>query len=224
MQASNALPSKFKNLNKWPPLAVSGLIHFAPVLVIAILQGWIAWWQSRQPEIVPIDVIEMPSVAPRALPPQARAIEKPKEAPIPKRAVFGASRRSITSDEGLTTKAGNTVAKTPDSEKLNSDDDDQLPIPTEEFMVSEMPTLLNEVRVPYPEEARKKRIEGVVIMDILVDAQGRVRQAVLVSGPGEGLNEAALQAIKSFQFKPARVEQQPVAVRIRYAYRFLLER
>ncbi|RYZ73549.1 MAG: energy transducer TonB, partial [Proteobacteria bacterium] len=53
---------------------------------------------------------------------------------------------------------------------------------------------------------------------------GKVRQANLVSGPGYGMNEAALQAIGSFEFEPAQVGEQAVAVRIRYSYRFVLER
>jgi protein TonB len=61
------------------------------------------------------------------------------------------------------------------------------------------------------------------VMDILVDGAGTVREAKLVNGPGAGLDEAALEAVKRFRFKPAEVDGKPVAVRIRYAYRFVLE-
>jgi protein TonB len=57
----------------------------------------------------------------------------------------------------------------------------------------------------------------------LIDAEGRVRDAKLVSGPGHGLNEAALEAIKSFRFRPAEVDGRPVAVRIPFTYNFLLK-
>ena len=61
-------------------------------------------------------------------------------------------------------------------------------------------------------------------MDILIDATGHVRDAKLLQGPDESLNQAALAAVRGFVFKPAMVQDKPVAVRIRYAYRFVLER
>src|SRR5262249_5547017 len=149
--------------------------------------------------------------------------EKPKEEPKKPRAVYGASRKSVTSEEGIDVKAGNTVAKAPDEEKLRPEDADSLPIPTDEYLVTQMPQLASEVRVPYPEEARKRGVQGAVVMDILIDAAGKVREATLVSGPASGLDEAALSAVRGFQFKPARMQDQAVAVRIRYAYRFVLE-
>lgn len=121
-------------------------------------------------------------------------------------------------------KAGNTLAKTPDQEKLRPEDADSLPVPTEEYLVTEMPKLAQEVRVAYPPDARQKGIEGPVVMDLLIDATGRVRDAKLLQGPDESLNQAALVAVRGFVFKPAMVQDKAVAVRIRYAYRFVLER
>jgi protein TonB len=87
-----------------------------------------------------------------------------------------------------------------------------------------MPELKSEFRIPYPPEAKQKGIQGAVVMDILIDAQGTVRDAKLIEGPGSGLNEAALEAVKKFKFSPAFMQDKPVAVKIRYAYRFILER
>lgn len=116
------------------------------------------------------------------------------------------------------------MAKEVDSKTLRPGEDEALPIPADEFLVTAMPELQSEIRIPYPPEAREKRIQGAVIMELLIDSQGVVREAKLVSGPGAGLNEAALNAVRSFKFKPARIQEQSVAVRIRYAYRFVLER
>jgi protein TonB len=85
-----------------------------------------------------------------------------------------------------------------------------------------MPSVAAEVRIPYPPEAREKKIEGKVVMELLIDAEGKVRNATIVSGPGYGLNEAALEAIYRFKFKPAEVEGKPVAVKIPYTYNFVL--
>jgi protein TonB len=87
-----------------------------------------------------------------------------------------------------------------------------------------MPKLKSEIRVPYPIEARKKGIQGAVIMDLLIDQLGKVRQVSVVDGPGYGLNEAAAEGMKNFIFEPAKIGTQSVAVRIRYSYRFVIEK
>ncbi len=201
------------------PWLISGLIHGVIVLGILVM----LFYKPRF-ETVSISVVEAPVVSPAAVPqimkPKPKPIAKPKE-----RAVFGASRKSITDDvRGVQTKQGNTVAKAPDNEKLRADDKDALPIPEDEYLVSEMPRLLSEIRIPYPEEAKKKQVQGAVVMELLIDAEGRVRETSFIEGPGFGLNEAAMNAIKGFKFSPARIQDKSVAVKIRYAYRFVLER
>lgn len=177
---------------------------------------------KSEPEKVKVnfEVLEQPKVA------QAIKIQpKPKTKPKPvteKRKVFGLNRKALTTSGGVGVKLGNTVAKDFDDKTLRKSDDD-LPIPTADYLVSSMPVLQSEFRIPYPREAKRKKIEGPVVMDILIDASGRVREAELVTGPGYGLDEAAMDAVYRFQFRPAEVDGKPVAVRIRYIYRFVLE-
>jgi periplasmic protein TonB len=141
----------------------------------------------------------------------------------PSRAVFGASRNTYTSGEGtVEAKRGNTLAKAVDDTVLTKDDADALPTPTDEFLVSQMPVVLSEVKPVYPAEAREARQEGAVVVDALIDASGAVRQATVLEG-AEVFRAPALAAIKQFRFKPALVEGRPVAVRIRYTLRFRLE-
>ena len=146
---------------------------------------------------------------------------------LPSREVFGANRNSYTDNtvndtEAVSAKKGNTVAKASDSEILKDDDADALPTPTEEYLVSEMPRVVSEVRPEYPKEARDKKIESKVVMDILIDQNGNVRQASVVSGD-EIFRPGALVAIKKFRFRPAMVEGKSVAVKIRYTLNFELE-
>lgn len=205
---------------------LSGAVHAAVVVLIALLV-FVRWPQR---ELIEFEVIENPKVASPTMnltPPQQAQPEPPPPEPETRK-VFGASRKALR-DESLEAsvpeiKAGNTVATEPDNEKLTDDDAGSLPLPTDEYLVSEMPSLLAEIRIPYPPEARAAQIEGKVTLDVLIDQQGVVRDAKLVSGPGYGLNEAALAAVKQFQFKPARVGEQAVAVRTRFIYNFVLER
>lgn len=170
---------------------------------------------------IEITVLDAKQVAPMAQVPVTEPKPKPKQE-IKKRQVFGASRKSITSEDGEKVKTGNTVAKTPDDEKLRASDEEALPIPVDEYLVSAMPKIISEFRVPYPKLAKDKGIQGVVLLEILIDNKGNVRDQKLIEGPGFGLNEAALEAIQHFKFEPARVQDKTVAVRIRYAYRFVL--
>jgi protein TonB len=92
------------------------------------------------------------------------------------------------------------------------------------FRVAELPVILEEVKVtPYPAEARKAGIEGQVIALLTIDDEGKVARVRKVSGPGHGLDEAALSALARFKFKPARLNGQPVATEIRYVYSFEIE-
>lgn len=142
------------------------------------------------------------------------------------REVFGMSRRSHTDNTSesadVSAKLGNNLAKETDNEKLQDSDADSLPVPTEEYLVSEMPTVINEVKPQYPKEAKEKQIEGAVTMNILIDEEGHVRQTSIVDGP-EIFRSTALEAIKKFLFNPAKVDGKAVAVKIRYILRFELE-
>lgn len=64
--------------------------------------------------------------------------------------------------------------------------------------------ILNAPRPTYTEEARRNRTEGAVKVKVLLGADGRIRNASVVSGLPHGLNERALVAVASLAFEPAR--------------------
>ena len=55
----------------------------------------------------------------------------------------------------------------------------------------------------YSEEARKAKYMGVVVLQVVVTADGRATQIEVVKGPGLGLEEKAVDAVKQWRFKPA---------------------
>jgi protein TonB len=215
------LQSRSKNNNPaylGHPWVVSSLLH--GVLAAAVFSLLFVSQYKRVHE-VDIEIIESPKLAQQ---PVQLAVPKKKQEKAHGHEVFGVSPKSVASDQGETAKAGNTVAKAPDREQLRPGDPDALPIPSEDYLVTKMPALLSEVRIPYPPESRKKGIQGAVVMDLLIDASGKVREATLVEGPNQELSAAALAAAKGFRFTAAMIQHKPVAVRIRYLYRFVLER
>jgi TonB family protein len=71
------------------------------------------------------------------------------------------------------------------------------------------PQVLEIQKPTYPREAYDKRIEGTVLLEILIDSEGRVaRRRVIQSVPG--LDEAALACVASWRFKPAVKGGKPV--------------
>jgi protein TonB len=207
-------------------LQQSLIIHLC-LAAVFLLGGWILGSGPRAVQKIRVSIQEVPHVEPQkpAEPPVIQVSPQKAEAPakIPRK-VFGITKDTLKSDKpgAVEVKTGNTLAKEIDQEKMNPDDATALPVPAEEYLVSQMPKLKSEVRIPYPPEAKAKNVEGVVVMDVLIDAAGKVREAKLLEGPGFGLNEAAMKAIYSFEFSPAVIDKKPVAVRIRYAYRFVL--
>jgi protein TonB len=72
------------------------------------------------------------------------------------------------------------------------------------------PRLIKQTRPQYPQEAFIKKIEGTVVVEILIDASGRVvRARVIQSVPL--LDAAALQTVYQWIFQPAVKRGRPVA-------------
>lgn len=65
----------------------------------------------------------------------------------------------------------------------------------------------------YPDEALSAGIEGVVICELLVDAEGRVAEAAVVRSIPL-LDDAALAAVRTWRYEPTLVNGQPVPVRL----------
>jgi TonB family protein len=62
----------------------------------------------------------------------------------------------------------------------------------------------------YTDEARRLRIEGEVLVEVIFRASGQVQTVRVVKGLGHGLDEAALRAAERIRFKPAIQQGQPV--------------
>ncbi|HEY7096539.1 MAG TPA: energy transducer TonB [Terriglobales bacterium] len=61
----------------------------------------------------------------------------------------------------------------------------------------------------YTEEARKLRIEGEVLLQVVFESSGKLRVVRVVRGLGHGLDDSAVRAAEQIRFKPALREGQP---------------
>ncbi|MCS7081769.1 MAG: energy transducer TonB [Bacteroidetes bacterium] len=77
--------------------------------------------------------------------------------------------------------------------------------------------------IRYPDLARKAGIEGLVIVEVLVDPEGRPHRPQLIKRAGGGLDEAALEAVMQLSFKPGRQRGKAVWVRFAIPVRFRLQ-
>jgi metallo-beta-lactamase class B len=74
------------------------------------------------------------------------------------------------------------------------------------------PELISSVPVAYSEAARKARINGVVIVEAVVDEKGDVVRTRVLKGLPLGLDKAAETAVRAWKFKPAMAYGKPVKV------------
>lgn len=85
--------------------------------------------------------------------------------------------------------------------------------------------ILNRIEPVYPPTAARRGIEGWVKLRFNVDAQGRVRNAIVVNAQPQNLfDRAALQAVQQWRFKPRRIDGQSVATSVVQTLKFTLDK
>ena len=77
------------------------------------------------------------------------------------------------------------------------------------------------VEPDYPDAARRARIQGSVILETLIGANGKVQEVIPVSGPPQ-LAEAAATAVRQWKYKPFTVDGQKVPIRTQVTVTFML--
>jgi TonB family protein len=55
----------------------------------------------------------------------------------------------------------------------------------------------------YSQKARKDRVSGTVLLDVIVTADGQIAKPVVLKGPSDDLSERALEAVRKWKMKPA---------------------
>jgi protein TonB len=84
------------------------------------------------------------------------------------------------------------------------------------------PGLLREVKPQYTEEARRAGVEGDVVLEIVVRADGTVGNVTILRSLGAGLDRRAVDAVRQWRFSPARRFGTPVDVLVEVAVEFKL--
>ena len=88
--------------------------------------------------------------------------------------------------------------------------------------VQEKPVLLKRVEPYYPEAARKQKISGMVLVDVVIDTSGSIDKAEIYKSI-KVLDQAALDAAMQFKFSPGKYLDRPVKVKMRIPFKFQLK-
>ena len=74
----------------------------------------------------------------------------------------------------------------------------------------------------YSDQARRSKFQGTVVLWLIVDPDGKPRDLRVMRSLGMGLDEKAIEAVRTWRFDPARKDGQPVAVQINVEVSFRL--
>lgn len=85
------------------------------------------------------------------------------------------------------------------------------------------PTRVSGPNPQYTEIARKARIQGVVIVEAIIDKQGNVTNVKVLKPLPMGLDQAAVDAVKRWKFEPATLNGKPVDVYYNLTVNFRLQ-
>ncbi len=85
------------------------------------------------------------------------------------------------------------------------------------------PKILKKVNPVYPDEAKRARLEGVVLLQATLGTNGRAADVKVLRGEPMGLSEAAVAAVRQWEWEPARnAKGQAVNVVMTLTIRFAL--
>jgi TonB family protein len=84
--------------------------------------------------------------------------------------------------------------------------------PARDVSVVDPPTVLSTVEPEYSDEGTRIRLSGRVLVGVIVGADGRPASLTILKSLGFGLDEAALDAVSKWRFRPGTRNGQPLPV------------
>lgn len=84
------------------------------------------------------------------------------------------------------------------------------------------PQILFKQKPKYTEDARRDKIQGVVVLSVVFRKDGTIGDVKVVRGLGYGLDEEAIKAASLIKFSPGAKDGNPINVRARLEFTFTL--
>ncbi len=165
-----------------------------------------------EPAATPLPPVARPAMVgrkaePRAVAKQVLKPSKPVMKPAPPKPVL-----NETAEVALPTAATAAGPVSP------------APKPAVTEVLSNRPSYLQAPKQPrYPNLAKRRNQQGVVVLEVRLDERGQQRALQIVRSSGvESLDEAALEAVADWQFRPETVDGRAVPSRVQIPIEFAL--
>ena len=84
------------------------------------------------------------------------------------------------------------------------------------------PQILKQINPDYSEEAVRRKVEGTVILEVVILAEGKIGPVRVLKGLGAGLNEQAIACVRQWLFVPGKFKGEAVDVIAEIAVDFTL--
>lgn len=188
---------------KWIALSLTTLIFFSFLAGFVFLNR-LPGDSKKKPKTVQFETKKLKPKQRKLV--QKRAKEKPKQKEVAKKRLrpdLSLLSQSSNFDFGLDIAAldsNSTLLETGNG-------------PLTQDVVDSPPEVQFREPITLPEEAREKNIEGHVVLNILVDEQGKVGKVKLIeSNPTGVFEQIAMQSVRTWRFSPAYLAQKAVPV------------
>ncbi len=158
----------------------------------------------------------------KEVPPQPQKKVKPK----PKKKAKPKIKKKIVKKPVLTLKepieTPKDIVEDVPEEVVEEIVEEVLPTPVPIFQVSSLPRFVHRSSPVYPPSMKQQGKEGMVLLEALVDARGKVRKVDIIQSAGDLFDQAAITAIEGSTFIPANTNGKPVPVILRLPVHFRL--
>lgn len=205
-----------------------GSLLWHALVVLALLH--LGQWVTREPPQLLVNEVQLvqdaapeppsplPPEAP-VVPPQVTPVAKPAAAPT-RRAVAPRRVSAAVHTSPVAEAAPQTVPTTGDGMAETVTAHTAVPSTAPGYHLGAVETPAPD----YPFAARKRRRQGLVLVQLDVGADGRVDRVVLLESSGDStLDEAAMTTLGRWRLRPATENNRPVPGRVEVPVRFRLE-
>jgi len=243
------LEAKQHPRRKWAPLPIAVALHGIVLASVGVAQVWNVAAVNDPETVAPFHVLLVPSLPASGSQPHAGHVQKPATTTKP----IQPDTRELPDKPVPDTTPEVTNGPLADNPTTGEGDDSDIDIgpsngpfngpgpvdgpspatpaaaPVEDEILTvggavTRPVLLSGRQPQVPEILRHARIEGAVILQAVIDERGHVTNLRVLRGLPMGIDQAAVEAVQTWLFEPARFQGRPVKVHYTLTVNFQLGR
>lgn len=84
------------------------------------------------------------------------------------------------------------------------------------------PKNIHRLEPTYSDDARQERISGKVVLEVVIDTDGKPRDITVKSALYPSLDANAIKALSQWRFEPGKKDNQPVRVKATVEFNFAI--